>query len=266
MIPAAKPSLDLDVFYKYHLVHLSKITEDSPAEYCIKPRHKRHRQDFMNDFPLASLQQLIDTYRSNAQAGRLNLGIDTNLPAPFTEAIFINYPQLNVPTAQRRLPVVLRAVIYGSNIRQDVPVAGSRGGQRIPSNIRNRMEAIGRVHDPVTNSLDEAGHLLAYQLGGGIDNWFNYLPMMARLNRAINNENSAWYYEEIGIRNFLTTHQDGWVEWNLMVHYDGSGNGSARPIGFCLQHTDYNAFGNGTPSQEMCFSNDPAHECLYDEN
>lgn len=213
----------------------------SEIEYCIKPRKRRNRQGFMENFPLASIFDIMQMYRTRTTQGSTFRSIG-NLPRPFEEVVVQTVNGVD-------LPMFLRAVIRSSDRARDRPA--------IPTSVYNRM----RLFD--TRPGDDAGHLLAYSLGGGMDNDFNFVPQAARLNRHSLGETSIWLGEETAMATFLDNNANANIEWNLVVHYEDPLRNNFRPIAFCLQYTRYNP--NYPPSPEMCFSNDPTHDCLYDE-
>lgn len=185
-----------DAYFKFHLVYNFK----HPTEYCFKPRPKRQRQNFMEDFPLLTLQQSITVFQRRAASNNWQSIRNVNPPAPFTQIIVRDEPGMNtnrVPASEQSVPVVLRATIYGT------PLPTTSNRRTVPQNIIRRKDAMNRIRDQHGVLLDEAGHLLAYSLRGEMTYWFNYVPQLTRLNRPINNETSAWYYEEEGMRQFL---------------------------------------------------------------
>ncbi|XP_031632404.1 uncharacterized protein LOC116346473 [Contarinia nasturtii] len=208
---------------------------------------------WLSDFPSESIDTMMGNFErlanDNRRTGYFNSD-DYPANSPFKKIIYRQIPQ---PFKKEiRLPVYLHAKIKRSHL-QDLP---SRSG--IPSDIYNLLEAKDfRLHD-------EVGHLLAYSLGGGMENTLNYVPMAICLNRG------PYLKTEQEIGAFLKKEQNGEVDWHLVVIYDkflrnkqGAFDDSVnldsynlRPIGFCLKYsTKTRADARPVNGARKCFFN-----------
>lgn len=111
--------------------------------------------------------------------------------------------------------------------------------------------------------VDDAGHLLAYSLGGGMDRLFNYPPQVARLNRNRGGKTPQWVHERTIWELLKDNLEDDYVDWNMTVIYNSSLS-SVRPIRFCLSYTSVDDNGVSTAPNEMCFANIQTGECFYE--
>ncbi|XP_055852167.1 uncharacterized protein LOC129916328 [Episyrphus balteatus] len=149
----------------------------------------------------------------------------------------------------------------------------------IPADIQHYLDLVGFKHgrgdrDP---NADQAGHLLAYSLGGTNDDTFNFAPQTARLNTQTPASYSIWWGEEKAMSDFLKAKPNRRIDWELLILHPpltATEEWRLRPIGFCMRHINYNEHGvmvnnkNQAISQRdsvMCFGNDPQDECRYDE-
>jgi len=122
----------------------------------------------------------------------------------------------------------------------------------IPNSVRTHLrDNMGLIQG------DEAGHILAHQLGGWTNETFNFIPMTRLLNRGTG---SIWRLFENSIPNFLNREPQGHVDWRLAVIYDPTPTNPQnlrRPIGVCVQYSETDDNGNVEPIDEICLSNDP---------
>ncbi|XP_055852166.1 uncharacterized protein LOC129916327 [Episyrphus balteatus] len=149
---------------------------------------------------------------------------------------------------------------------------------RIPAHIQTYLDFCGFIHgagnrDP---NADQAGHLLAFSLGGSNDDTFNFAPQTARLNTQTPACHSIWFGEELAMNEFLKGGANRKIEWELLVIHPpvtATGESRLRPIRFCMRHQNFNGNAkvdnhNNPITQRdsvMCFSNDADDECRYDE-
>lgn len=227
-------SSDPSVYFKFHVIRNS----DQNGAYCIQHRAKRHRAEFMEHFPLDTQNGLIQRFQQQANDANIpEIFALSNLPSPFTEVVVHRVTYHGNPTApvHIEIPLYFRATIRFGNLQP------SNTRRSIPEDVRIQMSLMDEIQ------LDEAGHGLAFALGGGMNNVWNYLPQTNRLNRHAGGY-SLWLGEEIRIATFLRNNQRGRVEWSLVVIY---ARGSLRPFGFCLHHTDYDDLGNPTYNNEI---------------
>lgn len=169
-----------------------------------------------------------------------------------------------------RVPVYLRATILSSHV--------SNRRIAIPQHIRHYLDRVGFKQtatrwDP---NADHVGHLLADSLGGPTDEQFNFAPQAGRLNTLTPDTWSLWWGEEMAMLGFLRV-PNRRIEWELYVirpPLTSTSQWRLRPTSFLLRHKNYNANGTlvnnenlpiGPPTPVMCFSNDAADECPYDE-
>lgn len=229
-----------------HLVRNSNLN----YEYC--PRlTRRGRPDFMDGFPLASLAYMIYAWGERARdPNSPNVHFLQNLHDPFTEVVMRTVT--NSQGERIDLPVYIRAIIH----RDNLPRPGSRTS--IPQNVRGKMADMNNI-----KGEDDAGHMLAFSLGGGMLNAWNYVPQAKRLNRNVGAA-SLWLKEERDIARFLMDNPTGRVEWDMFIIYEDPLGDNYRPVAFCLQHTDYDDSNAAHEGREWCFSNDPYDECRYD--
>lgn len=219
-------------------------------QYC--PRlTRRDPPDFMDAFPLASLAYMIYSWGERAHdSNDQNVRFVPNLRDPFTEVVVQTVTNQG---QQIELPVYIRAIIHS----YDLPGPNTR--KSIPSNVYRKMTAMNRIQ-----GVDEAGHILAYSLGGGLSFEWNYVPQANRLNRHIGGR-SLWLQEELNIAKFLRDNPTGRVEWDMVIIYEYPLGDNYRPVAFCLQHTDYDDNNNAHEGPELCFGNDPDDDCRYDQ-
>ncbi|XP_053958252.1 uncharacterized protein LOC128863226 [Anastrepha ludens] len=169
-----------------------------------------------------------------------------------------------------RVPVYLRATILSSHVK-DGPTA-------IPQHIRDYLERVGfkKTATRWDPNADQAGHLLANSLGGPTDEQFNFAPQAGRLNTLTPNTWSLWWGEEMDMLEFLRE-PNRRIEWELYAirpPLTSTSQWRLRPTSFLLRHKNYNEAGAlvdngnhpiGQPTPVMCFSNDAANECHYNE-
>lgn len=211
-------------------------------------RSKRQRPSFMRCLPLAPTIQLIEGFRAKARDSKnRDFSFILTPPSPFTEVVVQNI-KLDLPhKLNTKIPIYLKAMITFNNLP-----TGKRTG--IPANIENSLQSIGKY------DTDDAGHLLAYAIGGGMDNVWNYVPQARGLNRNVRGH-PKWFDEEKSIANFLKSNKKGQVEWTMYIHYGSKDpNAMYRPVAFCLQHTDVDNNGLHSSSNYKCFSNDQSRE------
>lgn len=288
---------NLGLYYKKHLVYRS-----NPKQHCIKKRVKRvdyittneyhsgcsdhekcqrdadsvysyacrHRPNarqrrqeremlWMSHFPECSHAEIIDDIYNER-----NIIHQTPLLAPFTNVLFYN--EISDDDELVVVPRYIRAhITFG-----DLP-SGNARRPPIPANVYTQMARMG-----LREREDDAGHLLAYSLGGGMNNQWNYVPQSIRLNRDANpigsdtrHVSSGWRGTETEILEFLRANrQRGTVDWSMIVIYGNSRDSGnfhrLRPIGFCLQWNTTDDSGMQEFRPVECFSNDPDVECNFD--
>lgn len=218
------------------------------------PNPQPPRQPWMSGFPQCPHSAIVQNIRQDQRTQRR-----FGLPRPFEEVLY-----RTVLTYNGELNITL--YVEANITFNDLPPPQSE--RRIPSAIRTHLRNYGMITDTSTtvDATDDAGHLLSFALGGGLEHTWNYVPQTIRLNRHLEiSGTSAWRSTEDEIRNFLRDNRNGWVQWSLIVHYAPNNYNPNRPIGFCLHwiSSDDNGILNDSRPEE-CFSNDPNSECHFD--
>lgn len=216
---------------------------------------------WLDHFPRESIDMMIENFKTLAndqqRTGYFRIE-DFPLNSPFEKIVYRQIPQ---PLKKEiRLPVYLHAKIKRAHV-VDLP---SRSSVRTHQDVHNLLEAKDiSLHD-------EAGHLLAYSLGGGMENTLNFAPMAICLNQG------PYLQTEKEIGSFLKKERHGEVDWHLVVIYDENlrnvqsafdssvnlNNYNLRPIGFCLKYsTKTSATARLVMGASKCFYN-VRHESL----
>lgn len=158
------------------------------------------------------------------------------------------------------LPAYIVAEINNSNTLDGTPRPS------IPSNVTANLARMGMQN--LRRNPDEAGHLLAHQLGGPTNELYNFVPMTRILNRgagstAPRGNKSVWFRVENEFKDFFNQYHSGKVLWKCAVMYSTNNNPwPNRPTEiFASYDLDYQGNSNisedSPVDQDTCFSNNP---------
>lgn len=195
-----------------------------------------------------TLSYYIDEWRKKAQDdsnSAVKFVYIANLSSPFDEVVVVEFNKLV------RYPIYLLATLS----KDYFPKKGTKRPAITPF-IYEKMDERKRI-----KKVDEAGHLLAYSLGGGMEYWWNYAPQSALVNRGRSN----WRRNENHMQTFLKGTKSGRVNWRVFIVYEED---NPRPIGYCLQYILIDDEGKHAQSSVMYFNNDPSatEDNVYFEN
>lgn len=206
-----------------------------------KRRNKRDNDAFqwLYNFPSVGINHLVQIYEFLGDHPTDDEFDAIAVQPPFQHVVVRNLRTRNGVDVS--VPVMLRA-----ELSRDYMPNGNR--IPIPQSIYQRMILLER------NNADDAGHILAYSLGGGMFNEFNYVPQYRRVNRNTRQDLSVWFTIEREISRYLQSSSENRVDWQTIVLYDN--NGGLRPTGFMLSYRMRTATSAGQDDfVNYCFNN-----------